>query len=81
MLPHSVLQPAEYSELEAQAGKRWFFSLCSTSVELGDLGRYLQAVQEKMDVEWFLLSAKKVKGGKKQPSPSCLQVRCKWHVD
>lgn len=47
--------------------KKTAFSLCSSSVELGDLGRYLQAVQVKMDVEWFLLSAKKVKEGKSNP--------------
>lgn len=50
MFPCSVLQPVEYRELKAQAGKRRF-SFCSSSVELGDWGRYLQAVQVKMDVE------------------------------
>lgn len=45
---YSVLLSSEYRNRKALPENGWF--LCSPSVELRDLGRYLQAVQVQVDV-------------------------------
>lgn len=76
---NSLFSPSQRDPLRAECSSALFsriqraqsmgwknsFLLCSFSIELGDLGRDLQAAVVKMDVEWFILSGKKVKEEKR----------------